>query len=238
MSTPRFHVPCEIPDSGLFELPGSAAHHASRVLRLSAGDELVIFDGGGGAFRCRMTGESPVVEILERRPEGKEAKIPVTLVQALCANDKMDWVVQKAVELGAAAIQVVETRRSVVRLSGDRARRREAHWRSVAISACEQCGRNVVPEIPRIEPLFDWIASQDGGGLGLMLSPSGAPLRNFPLPQGGVSLLVGPEGGFTPEEEAFAQSRGFREAKLGPAILRTETAGLAGLAAIEALWGE
>ncbi|NNM81500.1 MAG: 16S rRNA (uracil(1498)-N(3))-methyltransferase [Burkholderiales bacterium] len=239
MSIPRFYIQDSIPGSGSFFLPDAASHHASRVLRLVEGDALVLFDGSGKEFECRISQAKKAgmsVEIMGCEEIDRESGVRVTLVQSLCSNEKMDWVVQKAVELGVEKIQAVEAKRSVVRLSGERARRREEHWRSVAISACEQCGRNVIPEIPEIVALDQWLASRNEG-LKLLLSIEGTPLREFSAPQENVFVLIGPEGGLAPEEEHLARSRGFRDAKLGARILRTETAGLAALAAIDCLWG-
>ena len=240
MSTPRFHSSIEIPAEGLFRLPDAAAHHALRVLRLEQGDEIILFDGRGGESLCRLSGVSKsavMVEIAEKLAIEREAAHAVTLVQALAATEKMDWVVQKAVELGAKSIRIVDTQRSVVRLSGDRARKREVHWRSIAISACEQCGRNRIPEIPPILPLQEWLAASRAGTK-LLLSPSGVSLKNIAPPGEEIFLLVGPEGGLAPEEESLAAARGFQAVRLGPRILRTETAGLAALSALQALWGD
>ncbi|MBY0579846.1 MAG: 16S rRNA (uracil(1498)-N(3))-methyltransferase [Burkholderiales bacterium] len=240
MSTPRFYSHIEIPPYGIFRLPDAAAHHASRVLRLEEGDEIVLFDGTGGESRCRIADVSKscvLAEIVEKTAIDREAKLAVILVQALAATEKMDWVLQKAVELGVKCIQIVETKRSVVKLSVERAKKREAHWNSVAISACEQCGRNRIPEIPSIVPLQEWLSVQRSGTK-FLLSPSGKPLKDFPVPDSEIFLLVGPEGGLSPEEEALARARGFEALGLGPRILRTETAGLAALSALHALWGD
>ena len=236
MAIPRFYCPVEIPVSGSIRLPDAAAHHAFRVLRMGRGEALAIFDGKGIEAQCRIL-DAPFVEILERAMVDRESVLAVTLVQALVSNEKMDWVVQKAVELGAKSIQVVETERCTVRLSGDRARKREEHWRQVAISACEQCGRNIVPEILPIVPLKAWL-SMPRGGKKLFLSPQGKPLREFFRPEGEIHILIGPEGGLTLEEEVNAASSGFKAWSLGPRILRTETAGLAALSALSALWGD
>ncbi len=236
MAIPRFHCPLEIPASGSIRLTDAAAHHAFRVLRMKSGEEIAIFDGKGVEAKCRIL-DAPFVEVLERAMVDRESVLAVNLVQALVSNEKMDWVVQKAVELGAKSIQVVETARSTVRLSGDRARKREEHWRMVAISACEQCGRNIVPEILPIVPVKDWL-SMPRQGKKLFLSPQGKPLRVFFRPEGEIHILVGPEGGLTLDEEDCASSSGFKALSLGPRILRTETAGLAALSALSALWGD
>ena len=236
MANPRFYCSQEIPATGTFRLPAQVAHHAVRVLRLGKEEEIVLFDGKGGEFRCRVL-DSASVEILEQIAMDRESKLSVTLVQALAASEKMDWVVQKAVELGAKSIQIVETRRSTVRLSGERAKRREGHWTNVAISACEQCGRNRIPEMLPIVPLEVWLPTPRQGKK-LLLSPMGKSLRDFSQPDGEIFLLIGPEGGLAPEEEALALSCGFEAMKLGPRILRTETAGLAAISALHALWGD
>lgn len=235
MSVPRFHCLQDIPETGIFRLPEHAGHHAFRVLRLVRGEEIVLFDGRGSEARCRIV-DSSCVEILEKAAIDREGKLEITLIQALSAAEKIDWVVQKAVELGTKRIQIVETKRSVVRLSGDRARKREAHWRSVAISACEQCGRNRIPEIPAIESLERWL-SMERKGTKCLLSPGGKKLNAF-SPCGEIFLLVGPEGGISPEEEKLAEAAGFEPLGLGPRILRTETAGLAAISAMQTLWGD
>lgn len=195
----------------------------------------MLFDGKGNEARCRILDDSSVV-ILEKRPVDRESKLAIHLVQALVASEKMDWVVQKAVELGAKSVQIVETKRGVVRLSGDRAKKRQAHWLSVAISACEQCGRNRIPDIPQIAPLESWLSAKREG-VKYLLSPSGKSLQHFP-PAGEIFILVGPEGGLAPEEESLASQAGFEALGLGPRILRTETAGLAAISAMQALWGD
>lgn len=236
MAIPRFYCPLEIPQIGSIRLPDAAAHHAFRVLRLGKGEEISIFDGNGVEAKCRIT-DAPLVEILDRAMVDRESRLSVNLVQGLASSEKMDWVVQKAVELGAKSVQVVEAARSTVKLPADRAKKREEHWRQVAISACEQCGRNVVPDISSVVSLKTWLSTQRQGKK-LYLSPQGKPLREFFRPEGEIHVLVGPEGGLTPEEEAQALSAGFKAVSLGPRILRTETAGIAALSALSALWGD
>jgi 16S rRNA (uracil1498-N3)-methyltransferase len=154
----------------------------------------------------------------------------------------MDYTIRKAVELGIGAIVPVFTERSVVRLAGERADRRTAHWRALAVAACEQCGRNRVPDLAPPVAYVRWLGElppQAPRALRLTLSPTGEHrLAELPRPDGPVTLLAGPEGGLTPEEAMLAQSRGFQAARLGPRVLRTETAALAALAAIQTLWGD
>jgi 16S rRNA (uracil1498-N3)-methyltransferase len=156
----------------------------------------------------------------------------------------MDYTVQKAVELGVTRIQPLETGRSIVRLTRARAERRAAHWQAVAVAACEQCGRNRVPPVEPIAALRDWLARDERGPaaarpLRLLLAPDrGASLRDLPRPAGRIVVLAGPEGGFAPEEAKDAERAGFLAVRLGPRVLRTETAALAALAAMQLLWGD
>ena len=227
------------------DLPAAVARHVVNVLRLRRGDELTLFDGAGGEYACRIvtaaSGEV-AVDVLEWRAVEREAPLAITLVQALQAGEKMDMTVQKAVELGVARIVPVTSRRSVVRLDGARALRRIEHWRAVAVAACEQCGRNRLPEVAALESLESWLARpQAPGALRLMLAPEAQQtLHRIAPPATGATLelLIGAEGGLAPEEMQWAVLAGFVSVRLGPRILRTETAGLATLAAIQCLWGD
>jgi len=237
---PRFYFPSPLAAREQVTLPAQAAHHALRVLRLHGGDEVVLFDGSGGEWPGILVEAGRTLEVTlgEWRAFERESPLPLTLAQALPAADKMDWVVQKAVELGAAAIRPLQAQRSVVRLAGERAEKRMLHWRQVMLSACEQCGRNRVPALQPLRDLPHYLA-EPGEETRLLLSPhQGLRLSSLPRPAGAVTLLVGPEGGFTLEEEGAARSAGFQAVALGPRILRTETAGLAAIAAIMTLWGD
>ena len=222
-------------------LAPDAAHHAQRVLRLRAGDAVVLFDGTGGEWPGTLAGDgrAQLVELGERRAVEREASVVLTLAQALPGGDKMDWVVQKAVELGVARIQPLEAARSVVRLAGPRAEKRHAHWQQVAIAACEQCGRNRLPEIAPLLALTDYLAlpAQPAEARALLVPAGGARLVTLARPAS-ATLLIGPEGGFTEAEQRAALAAGFQPVSLGPRVLRTETAGLAAIAAVLALWGE
>jgi 16S rRNA (uracil1498-N3)-methyltransferase len=223
------------------DLPPAVAHHAERVLRLSPGDVLTLFNGQGGEFPARVIalGKLPKAELGAHEPGERESLLSITLVQSLASGDKMDWVLQKAVELGASRIVPVASQRSVVRLSGERAEKRVEHWRQIAASACEQCGRNRLPEVAELKNLLAHMAqTPEPDTLRLILAP-GAETRLSDLPRpGAVELLVGPEGGFTEDEVLAAQVAGYRAIRLGPRILRTETAGLAALTALQLLWGD
>jgi 16S rRNA (uracil1498-N3)-methyltransferase len=148
--------------------------------------------------------------------------------------------VQKATELGAAEIVPVQTQRSVAKLAGPRAEKRAEHWRNVAVSACEQCGRNTLPQLHAPQELGDWLSAtrQTPGGKFILLPGGASNLQTQPRPQGRATLLIGPEGGFTADEANFAQQAGFVPILLGPRVLRTETAAIAGIAALQTLWGD
>ncbi|HTY98577.1 MAG TPA: 16S rRNA (uracil(1498)-N(3))-methyltransferase [Rhodocyclaceae bacterium] len=239
---PRFHCSFPLAPGAVVELPAEAAHHAVKVLRLAEGDRVILFDGRGGNWQARLAPAGKSVRALLEAFDGTEREPPlsITLAQALPAADKMDWIVQKGVELGVAAVRPVAAKRSVVRLSGERMERRVAHWRGVAVAACEQSGRNRVPVVaPLVDlPQFLAAAGEDNGML-LLLSPHAElGLRQLPPPAGPVTLLVGPEGGFEESELAGVAAAGFRQVSLGPRLLRTETAGMAAIAAMMALWGD
>lgn len=240
--TPRFFVPPPLAAGLDITLPKGAAHHAAQVLRLERGADLTLFDGEGGEYGAQIVRSSPRgvdVRVTERRAVERESPLRITLVQALIAAERMDYVVQKAVELGATAIAPVAGARCVTRLDSARAERKTEHWRQIAIASCEQCGRNRVPTVHAPRELAGWLRLPSAARLRLLLSPSSAEsLRDIAAPAGELELLVGPEGGLAPEEEASALAAGFRAVKLGPRILRTETAGPAMLAALNALWGD
>ena len=223
------------------KLPDEVAHHAVRVLRLRDGAPVVLFDGRGGEYRARLAcaGREVSAAIEGHDPVERESPVRLTLVQALPSGDKMDWIVEKAVELGVVAIVPVVAERSVVRLSGERAEKRVAHLRGVVRAACEQCGRNRMPVIDPIEPLGGWLARSAAiAGLRLVLSPAGtSSLDDLPAPAE-ATLMVGPEGGWSESESRAIAGTGWSALAIGPRILRTETAGLAALAAMQARWGD
>lgn len=239
---PRFHCPFPLAPGAHVDLPPEAAHHAIKVLRMSDGDEVALFDGRGGEWTGRLlrVGKGMTVALESFDDTDRQPPIAITLVQGLPAADKMDWIVQKSVELGVAAIQPVACRRSVIRLSGERMERRVAHWQAVVIAACEQCRRNRVPEVAPLLDLPQFLGGSAGdNGLRLILAPGAARrLAELPRPTGPVAILIGPEGGFEEGELLAAESAGFQPVSLGPRVLRTETAGIAAIAAMMALWGD
>ena len=237
---PRFYCP-ELPSQPMdYLLPSEVAHHAVRVLRLRYGERVAVFDGKGLEFEgglIELEGRSGV-RLDERVASCREAPLGVSLVQALAVADKMDWIVQKAVELGAVRVQPVEAERSVLKLAGDRAEKRIQHWRQIAVSAAEQCGRNCLCEVAPVERLSRWLSQPFEGERWILAPEGGERFSALPKPTGPVALLVGPEGGWSEAELAAARSAGCKPVSLGPRVLRTETAGLAAMAAMMALWGD
>lgn len=243
MPSPRFYCPPPLPSGACFELPHEAANHAHRVLRLRVNDPVQVFDGVGNAL------DAAIIEINGKRVmlsklgacAGKPLqRLHIVLAQAMCGSEKMDWIVQKATELGVAEIRPVQAQRSVAKLSSERAEKRIEHWRSVTVSACEQCGRNTLPQVHAPQDFSAWLAQmRDIPDTKLILSPgSDLSLHKLPAPQGKVALLIGPEGGFSAEESQLAQLAGFISTRLGAHVLRTETAAIAGVAALQTLWGD
>jgi 16S rRNA (uracil1498-N3)-methyltransferase len=243
MSAPRFYCPVTLPPAGLFELPPAAAHHAHRVLRLRVGDAVQIFDGKGHACDATInsiSGKQVDLNIIKTCPAQVQTPLQIVLAQAMTSSEKMDWIIQKATELGAAEIQPVQTRRSVAKLSQERAEKRTEHWRGVVIAACEQSGRNDLMQVHAPVELSHWLANmRTAGDSKFILLPDGAGAMHAQAqPQGRVTLLIGPEGGFSADEALMAKQSGFTPVLLGPRVLRTETAALAGIAALQTLWGE
>jgi len=240
---PRFYCPSPLPLRGTFDLPDNAAHHALRVLRLREGDRVELFDGEGqscSAVIAAASGKHVTVEQIVALERNCESPLRSILAQALCSSEKMDWIAQKATELGVTEIQPLDTDRSVARLTAERAAKRIEHWQQVIISACEQCGRNRFPRIHPPIDLMTWLRQmQSAPETRVALLPQAAKtLDRLPAPAAGVALLVGPEGGFSAAEgDTIAQS-GFIPVRLGSRILRTETAAIAGLTALQIHWGD
>lgn len=240
MSTGRFFV--DHPLVAGTELTATAellAHLKAR--RARSGDSVILFDGRGGEYRARvdtLEKRDARLSVLEHTPRESESPLAVTLLQGVSKGERMDYAVQKAVELGVSAIIPVITRHTVVRLDAERAGKRQAHWQKVAISACEQCGRNTVPEIQAPMEL-EKALQRPMEGTGLLLAATGeARLREALADTETVTLLVGPEGGLHQAEEDQARTAGFVPVTLGPRILRTETAAVAALTALQVLRGD
>lgn len=240
-AAPRFFIDAPLARGAEIGLPEPVVRHVA-ALRLEPDDPVTLFNGTGGEFSAVLLASgrgSARARIGAWHDRERESPLAVTLGLGLSAGDRMDWAIQKSTELGVHAIHPVITERSVVRLGGERAERRLAHWRGVAASACEQCGRNRVPSVAPLAGFDDFIASAAAtDGQRLLLSPHGeAAIGSLPRTRA-ITLLIGPEGGLSPEEIARALARGFIEVRCGPRVLRTETAPLAALAALQALHGD
>jgi 16S rRNA (uracil1498-N3)-methyltransferase len=236
---PRFYVDAPLRAGGVCTLPEDSAHHAVHVLRLREGDEVTLFNGRGGEYAARIAAMQRLkisIDVLQHRAVERESPLRITLVQGVSAGERMDSTVRKAVELGVAQVQPVLATRSVARPKGERADSRRAHWQKVVIAACEQCGRNQIPQVHPLVPLADYRA---GEGMKILLSPqSELRLSEAAKDSTAFILAAGPEAGFTAEEEAILAKAGFVPASLGPRVLRTETAAVAALAALAALRGD
>jgi 16S rRNA (uracil1498-N3)-methyltransferase len=240
--TPRLYCPVELDAAMALALPDNAAHHAARVLRLGAGDAVTLFNGQGGEYKAELVevrGGAVRARVLAHEPVERETPQHITLVQALVGSDRMDYALQKAVELGAAAIQPVTAERSIGRLDAARAEKRKLHWQNIAIAACEQCGRNRIPPVHDLVPFDAWLDAPVTAQHCWMMLPDGElGLRSLTKPHGKIAVMVGPEGGFTTAEASAARAHGWHGLRLGARVLRTESAGAAVLAAVNALWGD
>lgn len=240
---PRFHCPLPISAQAEFDLPAGAARHV-QVLRLQPGAQITLFTGGAnqGQWQAEVLemGRSHVrVRALAHTAQECEHRRPVHLLAGITANERMDWLLEKATELGAASITPLLAERSVLKLKGERGEKKRAHWQAIAVAACEQCGRNQVPVVHEAVTLAQWLAAHaDAAGQQravLSLAAASQPLLQAVPPHGTgpVVLLSGPEGGLSAEEEAAALAAGFAPVTLGPRVLRAETAPLAALALLE-----
>lgn len=256
MRVPRFYFSGDLSSGARVALGKDAAHHAVRVLRMNEGDAVSLFNGDDhlyGASIVRINKQEVIVLVQSRASASHESPLQILLAQGIASGERMDFILQKSVELGVSAIQPLQTERSVVKLQGERKEKRAQHWQNMVNAACEQCGRNVIPQVLPILDLPSWLgqtatlthppqsgaASTASPGLRVMLSPRAEPsLRSLPTPQGLIHLTVGPEGGFSAQEETALLHCGYTAARLGPRVLRTETASLAALAAMQTLWGD
>lgn len=240
MSPPRFFVDTALAAGALLRLPADVTHHALRVLRLRDGASIVLFNGGGGEYPAslRVDGAAALARVDGYDAIERESPLRLTLIQALVAADKLDWIVEKAVELGVERILVAPMQRSVVRLDAARAARRAQHWADVARAACCQCGRNRVPTVQFIGSFEASLAATPAAQPRLLLLPAARTCLPAILAGGRATVMVGPEGGLTEIEVAQAGQAGFTAVRLGPRILRAETAGLAAMAALQATSGD
>ncbi len=226
--------------AGQVELAGPTAHYLSRVLRLSKGDALILFNGDGKNYSAEITAiqsQRVQVRLLDSSEPGNESPLKITLVQAVCRGERMDYTLQKATELGVFRIQPLISQRVEVRLDKSRQTKRLEHWQGVVVSACEQSGRAIVPEVKAPLSMADWISCTDESPR-LVLDPLAEnKLSSLPVASDSLSLVVGPEGGFTDQEMEAARANGLTGVSLGPRVLRTETAGPAAIAVLQAKTG-
>ena len=247
MSNLRFHSAENLKIGAIIKLSENAATHATRVLRLNAGDKIKLFNGDGFDYSCELISlkkSETLAKVLAQQEIKNESPLNITLLQGISSGERMDYTIQKAVELGVNAIQPLSTERSVVKLSPERAQKRLEHWQNVVIAACEQCGRAKIPNVAIPISLTAWLGGNIHAGAGdtnlrILLNPIGAKqLSALPKTTQNIQLLIGAEGGLSQAEIDLATTHGFQSIVLGPRILRTETAALTAIAAIQTILGD
>lgn len=239
----RFYCPDKLALGAVVKLPESAMIHAVRVLRMVEGDTAILFNGDGSDYLCELTlvkKNEVLAKVKSCEEINNESPLNITLLQGISSGDRMDYTIQKAVELGVKYIQPIATERSVVKLSQERAEKRVAHWQNVVISACEQSGRAFVPLVTMPLTLSHWLANNPSSdACRILLNPIGATrLADLTKPHANIELLIGAEGGLSTNEIENATMNGFQSTILGPRILRTETAALTAIACMHTLWGD
>lgn len=242
MRIPRIYHPEPLNGQTHCTLSEDAANHVGRVLRMGEGAELILFDSSNTVFYARIhqAGKKQITVVIERQEQDdRESSLPIHLGQVISRGDRMEFTIQKSVELGVSVITPLWSERCGVKLDEERQDKKIQQWQKIAIAACEQCGRNIVPEIRPIMKLTDWCKEQDGM-LKLNLHPRASyTLKSLPqIPPEGVRLLIGSEGGLSAEEIAMTETEGFTEVLLGKRVLRTETAALATITALQTLYGD
>jgi 16S rRNA (uracil1498-N3)-methyltransferase len=241
VTEPRVYVDMDLADPSTVTLGDAPYHHLVVVLRRIRGDGIVLFNGRGGEYAANIetVGKRQLTaRIWQFRDVSRESALPVTLVQAVSKGERMDYTIQKAVELGVSAIQPVVTEHVVVRLDAERWARKQEHWQGVAIAAAEQSGRTRVPTVAPVLDLNDWMSKCPPDAFRLILSLTVTPAAARRAPGQPIVLLVGPEGGWSELERKLADLAGFAGLALGPRVLRTETAGIAALAVLQSQWGD
>lgn len=243
MANLRFFTDSPLALNADIQLSESAAAHATRALRLNVGDNAIIFNGDGFDYACTLTSvkkNTVTATITGANAISNESPLDITLLQGISSGDRMDFTIQKAVELGVKRIQPINSQRSVVKLTQDRAEKRIEHWQNVAISACEQSGRAFVPKVLPPLSLENWLSQNPyNNTLRILLNPVGAKrLNKIPKPASTIELLIGAEGGLSQGEIDLASSQNFQSIVLGPRILRTETAALTAISVMQSLWGD
>jgi 16S rRNA (uracil1498-N3)-methyltransferase len=240
----RVYVEAALTPGSMVQLPPDTASHLAKVLRARSGDELILFNGDGREFNGAIEavrGSRVTASVGGSRLVDRESPLSIALVQCVPRGDRMDFIVQKATELGVARIVPVLSQRSVVRLDGAQAEAKAVHWRAVAVSACEQCGRNRLPIIEAARPLLNYLGdSAPSAGTRLVFEPESAqqPETAAQVADGSAQIAIGPEGGFAPDELEAFRIAGYSRVGLGPRILRTETAAIAALVWLQARFGD
>ena len=240
MRAPRIYTEQALGPNATIRLETGPSQHIARALRMQAGDALILFDGSGGQYPASISAveKKAVIATTGAFQEiERESGLAIHLGIAISRGDRMDWVIQKATELGVSSISPLLSERTEVKLKGDRADKKALHWRQVAISACEQCGRNRLPAIGPLQSLDSWV-DRVQAQLKLVLHPAADPGAGPAVAPASIALLVGPEGGLSAAEMAAAEQTGFDALQLGPRVLRTETAPLAAIAVLQARWGD
>jgi len=242
MRLTRVHVPGPLTCGNRHAIEGDAANHITRVLRLERGDPLTVFDGRGGEYAARIEEfrkGAVIVAVAERSTALRESALSLTLAQGVSRGERMDWVVQKATELGVTRIIPVLTERTVVKLDAKQAERKLAHWRGIATAACEQSGRDRIPAIEAPLEVAEFLAGADRHATRVLLSPTGRlRIAELARPEAGIIVLIGPEGGLAESEQQEAAAAGFVAVRLGPRVLRTETAAVAALTLLQHQFGD
>jgi 16S rRNA (uracil1498-N3)-methyltransferase len=242
MRIPRIYTAQELSVGAEILLPEQAGEHAVRVLRLERGHPLILINGDGREYDAELASlakRAVTAIIMQARAVDREATLSITLAQSIARGEKMDWILQKATELGVSQIVPLVTERTEVKLDEERAERRMAHWDSVIESACEQCGRTTLPSLAPPQRIDRWLTTLDFAGLRLAMIPEGETrVRELRETKSGVIVVVGPEGGLSEQDIVMLRQADFLGLRLGPRILRTETAGVAAIAALQALHGD
>lgn len=240
MRCPRIYSPQPLAPDATIELATEASHHLARVLRMQRGDTLILFNGDGGEYPATIAAidkRSVTVATAQRVENDLESPLQLQLGIAMSKGDRMDWIVQKATELGVARIAPLYSERVELKLQGERAEKKLEHWRGVAIAACEQCGRNRLPEITDVQPLATWL-EQTTAERKFVLHHRSTAVLDAAVRPASVALLIGPEGGLSETEIAAAERHDFASLRLGPRVLRTETAPLAAIGVLQYVWGD
>lgn len=241
MRCPRIYTPQPLTPNSTIALNDDAAHHVARVLRMQSGDALILFNGDGGEYRATIASvdkKSVHVALESANTSERESPLAIHLGIAISKGERMDWVIQKATELGVTQITPLQTERVEVRLNNEREEKKLSHWQAVAISACEQCRRNRIPAIHSPQMLSAWLDSINADVKFVLHHRSEVTLESFAEKPRSVALLIGPEGGLSDTEIALAERKNFAPLRLGPRVMRTETAPIAALSILQFLWGD